>query len=290
MENKESCNCRTAAIVVLFHPEIDVLMRLLNRLQLEVDYVILIDNSDRSIKIDARNIEIPLTYFHNGNKGGIAGAQNHGIVYAQSLNIEYLLFLDQDSVPGDLFLSGLKHGYKSLESLGIKVASVGPRAISSATGQKYSAKIDKGSVISNYTRINQIISSGSLVRAEAFNSIGLFETELFIDLVDYEWCWRARAKGYAHFLIEGVHMNHMFGEKEVRLGGFRMNMPTTFRFYYQVRNYLWLVRRNYVPIYWKISNFVKLFLKAISLSLFSDRRLGYMRSGLRGVLDGLSKR
>lgn len=69
-----------------------------------------------------------------------------------------------------------------------------------------------------------------------------------------------------------------------------MNMPTTFRFYYQVRNYLWLVRRNYVPIYWKISNFVKLFLKAISLSLFSDRRLGYMRSGLRGVLDGLSKR
>jgi rhamnosyltransferase len=38
------------------------------------------------------------------------------------------------------------------------------------------------------------LSSGFFYSREVIEKIGLKNEDLFIDLVDWEWCWRARSK------------------------------------------------------------------------------------------------
>ncbi|END16895.1 putative rhamnosyltransferase domain protein, partial [Escherichia coli P0301867.8] len=40
------------------------------------------------------------------------------------------------------------------------------------------------------------MSSGSLTKVDVFKKIGLFDEDLFIDYVDYEWGWRALEKNF----------------------------------------------------------------------------------------------
>ena len=49
-----------------------------------------------------------------------------------------------------------------------------------------------------------LISSGSLVLKNAFDKIGNFKEEFFIDYIDYEWVWRAQRQGYKVFKTNKV--------------------------------------------------------------------------------------
>lgn len=41
-----------------------------------------------------------------------------------------------------------------------------------------------------------IISSGALFPLHAFQTVGMFKADWFIDMIDVEWSHRARKKGY----------------------------------------------------------------------------------------------
>ena len=67
-------------------------------------------------------------------------------------------------------------------------------------------------------------------------------------------------------------------------------IPSPIRHYYQTRNLFLLIDRKYVPLYWKISNLIKLFLKLIfSPFIFNERkkRLFFM---FKGIKDGILRK
>jgi len=283
---------KTASVIVLYQPDWALLDKVVEAIFPQSEETLVIDNSpaDNGIIFHAHYGYLEnIRYRWLGGNFGIAYAQNRGIEDAKTLGCEQVIFFDQDSIPDKTMLKSLKEQFLFLEQQGIKVGIVGPRASSRATDQPYKAKFAKGmDVFSGITEIQQLISSGSLIKLSTFEEVGLFEERLFIDIVDFEWCWRAHyVHGYKHFIIEETYLSHMFGEQEQRVLGFRITVPTAFRIYYQFRNYLILLRRKYVPVYWKVSNGGKLSVKFVLFPLICANKSEYLKRSIAGIRDGL---
>jgi len=283
---------KSASVIVLYQPDWDLLDQVVDAISEQSQETLVIDNSpvDNEMLFKARFERFDhIRYRWLGGNFGIAYAQNRGIEDAKALGCAFVIFFDQDSIPDKTMVESLKDKFLFLEQQGIQVGIVGPRASSRATDQPYKAKFATGKdVFSGVTEIQQLISSGSLIKVSTFDEVGLFEERLFIDIVDFEWCWRAHyVHGFKHFIIEDTVLSHMFGEKEQRVLGFRITVPTAFRIYYQFRNYVVLLRRKYVPLYWKVSNGVKLSVKFVLFPVICDNKSEYLRRSIAGIREGL---
>ena len=67
------------------------------------------------------------------------------------------------------------------------------------------------------TESDHLISSGSLIRLDVFDKVGLMLEELFIDFVDIEWGMRAKKNGYICYIANNVLMKHSIGDKSVKI-------------------------------------------------------------------------
>lgn len=206
-------------------------------------------------------------------------------------HFKYLLFLDQDSILLENSVQKLIHAYSKLVKSNVLVGAVGPRVINRQTGKEYRGNVKKGvSYADNVTETIDLISSASLIEMTVFEKIGLMDEKLFIDGVDHEWCWRAKFKGhYRFFIIETVRLSHQLGEGDRFFLWMKIAIPTPFRTYFQFRNYFILLRRVYVPFYWKASNGLKYMVKILYFPLFVSPRLKYFKNIWKGIYDGVCK-
>lgn len=285
---------KVCAILVLYNPDTDMVSRCLHSIsQTGVQMIYIIDNGDESKPhyYSQLGIAAGVKYFFNGSNQGIAAAQNKGIKCAVEDGFDYCIFFDHDTIVQDKALTLLLvRSYKNLIKEGYKVGAIGPRTIDRKTQTTYKAKVDKGNYVKGFSdiiEIKQIISSGTLIDVNVFKETGIMMEELFIDLVDFEWCWRSRAKGYHHFILESVSIEHEFGLDEHRFFSFKMSLPSPFRCYYIFRNYFILLRKGYVPAYWKMSNMIKLSIKFFYYPLLVRPRLDYFRNIITGITDGI---
>jgi rhamnosyltransferase len=152
----------------------------------------------------------------------------------------------------------------------------------------YKALIKRGVTdVDNITEVTDIISSGMLISIENIKTNGFFEEILFLDYADQEWCWRAKHHKMRIFISENVKLSHQVGEGNRSFCGIDILIPTPFRSFYVYRNFLILLRRNYVPIYWKLSNLLKLFFKMFYLSLFTSSKKQYLKNIFNGIKAGI---
>lgn len=274
-------------VLVLYNPQWELTKVVIESIVSQVDLLIIVDNSPTSNKNNIPNSENIKYIFLNGNKG-IAYAQNVGIKYLQRKNIDFIFFLDQDSITPPDLVNQLYDKYSFLKNKGFNIGGIGPRPFNREQGKKYLGSIKKGlPVYSDLTKVTELINSASLIPTQAFNTTGLMDEHLFIDGVDHEWCWRAKLKGdYQFFIDESNLLSHKLGEGDRRFLWKKVAIPTPFRTYYQFRNYFILSRRNYVPTYWKISNGVKYLVKLFYFPLFISPRLQYASKISRGIIDG----
>lgn len=226
---------------------------------------------------------------HFSDNIGIAEAQNVGLKKVFSSGASYALLLDQDSHFDGQSTLDLLAQFQSLENT-CSAAAIGPSIQCEFTHSIVSAKVHKGKVVGkDVERVPQLIASGMLLSASAFLHVGEKESSLFIDGVDHEWCWRARANGYSVFQSLTVCMPHRQGDDRVKVCGITFKQGAPIRLYYQFRNILILMRRSYVPSYWKCRHFFAIPLRYIvnRYVMPDGRRRGrFMRQGLR---DGIKK-
>lgn len=218
--------------------------------------LILVDNTpgqDLQISNTENLIYIPL-----GENKGIAEAQNIGIDAAYNSGCTHVIFFDQDSLIPDEYIDKMLTEYKRISSHNSKLFLLGPTVNNGRTGEEYKSNIHKD-YPTNYDFIprREIISSGSCVEMTKIKKIGKLDSLLFIDFVDFEWCWRANAKGYQNGITPNISLTHFVGQKEYKFFNQYIIISSDFRYFYQTRNYLWLIRRNYVPKQWKINNGIK---------------------------------
>lgn len=277
--------------MVLYHPDPGRVRDTAANLGEQADLLCVVDNTPGADNAPLFAHIPNCTYISHGGNLGIAAGHNTGIRHLLASGCEYVLLSDQDSMAPEGMLDKLLRAHRHLEQAGERIGAVGPLPIQRNTGLPIADPVNKqweGMVEGMHVmHFDTIISSWSLIKRDALEEVGLMDESLFIDGVDYDWCCRAK---YLHrrrsFIIDSLRLSHMLGEETSG----RIRIPTPFRVYYQFRNYLRLVRRPYMPGWWKRKNGLKYTVKAVYYPLFLKPRGAFARQIARGIRDGLRSR
>lgn len=274
------------AAVVLYKPDMAQTERLLRSVSQQVDVVTIIDNSPSAtaIDLDMDNIH----YHHFSNNIGVAAAHNVGLRDLITSGCEFAMLLDQDSEINEEFAFRLSSLLVASRQQNRPLVAVGPRIICSFSEKTVKPRVQRE--VARYDElvcVTQIISSGMMIDLSKVERIGLKDESLFIDGVDHEWCWRAREQNLMVAIADKVEMVHRLGDARSKFAGVTYKVGSPVRLYYQFRNIFLLLRRGYVPNYWKLRNVCVLPIRFFANSLLQERRLERVKFMLCGIWDGL---
>ena len=276
-------NNLVALVIVIYQPSQEELSQI--RI-LAAEYKgVIVDNSTEPIT--DKDIGL-LHYIHNGNKNGIAGAQALAVNFLLEKNIaDYVVFIDQDSNVALDYPNSICHEYK-LISMKFPLAVLGPTVIHKDDGVEYRSVIHKDKHL-NYGFIprRDVISSGSCIRLTLFNSTIKIDKSLFIDYVDFDLCWQAEKQGLICGITNTVKIKHKVGQRELSLGKYKVILSNPNRYFFQYRNYLWLLKRRYVPLQWKAATGIKLLLRLFYLPITVKDGKSCFKYMVKGIYAGL---
>lgn len=253
-------------------------------LQSSDNILIVVDNTEGQDLNIKRNDVLYIPLKHNY---GIAKAQNIAIDSAINNGCEYIIFFDQDSdVPCNYCLQ-IVNAYKNIKNNIPNLFLLGPQVINKQTQREYKKMFERNKQgVDGFIEEREIISSGSCVQLSSLAQVGKLEEKLFIDYVDFEWCWRARKAGLISGVATKVVLPHEVGAKEINYGPYHVIISAPVRYYYQTRNMFLLCRRKYVPFLWKASKFVRLIINSL-LFLFDKNYHSNLKYIVKGAKDGL---
>lgn len=281
------------AVVVTFNPDAGALEALLDTLHPQVDHIVVIDNaSDIPVALPSlANISL----VSNTTNKGLGYAYNLGREQARSFSASHLILFDQDSCPAPDMLRHLKEAFE--QSGTSPVAAVGPR-YSDVKGQYTSPFVVLSGIglkrvdcaNGELVDVDHLISSGCLIDLNAWEDVGSFEEQLFIDYVDTEWCWRARRKGYRLLGVGSARMVHNLGDDEFIAFGKPRVLHAPFRLYYQMRNRCWMILQPDVGWRWRVMDAMRSIKIFMAIALFSPNRWQRVKYMAKGIIDGIFAR
>ncbi|USD60280.1 glycosyltransferase family 2 protein [Vibrio sp. SCSIO 43140] len=276
-----------AIITVAYNPDLDEIRQNINSYVNQAGLVILVDNSDDIDKIrcmkkafsDSKQVHL----ISLGGNYGIARAQNIGFEFALGRGFNFFIEMDQDSSLPNRYIERIHQRYISLTDSGINVAGIGP------TTEFRSEDLDD-STNSECKEAKTTLSSGFFSSRDAFIAIGGKDEDLFIDLVDWDWCWRAWDQGYRVFVDHSLVICHRSGDGHKKIGYWYFGVSSPFRLYYQFRNSLYMMRKGYVPFSWKLKRLFILLTKPFIYLIFYDKKILRLKYIFRAILDFLKNK
>lgn len=284
---------RVVAVVVTYEPELDALGYLLDVLRGQVNSVVVVDNGSKP-DLDAWNNKRgthAVDLIRLGENLGIAKAQNAGIEWAKNRGAEFVLLMDQDSVPATDMVENLLNAVSTLEAEGKAVACVGPcytdqrQATSSPFVRMERMKIRHipCNASTPLIPVDFVISSGCLIPMKVLNAVGGMQDDLFIDYVDVEWGLRARRDGYQSYGVYAAKMQHSLGGEPIRFFGRIFPSHSPLRSYYRFRNGIYLLRQPWSGKMWFFTDARRLILLYVFFAFFSDSRLEHIKMMSLGI-------
>ena len=286
---------KIAAIVVSYYPDESDLLNLCEAIKDQVHKIFIVDNTPNQLVFLNDYTALNVKSFHLKDNMGIAFAQNFGIKAALKAGFTDILLLDQDSTPLPDMVDNLLEARLKAEKDGITVGAVGPQQVDLHQNESLKPFICRnGNAIElvynsskTYCETCFLIASGCLISAEALVSIGYKEEDFFIDCVDLEWGFRAASKGFSCIGSFQAKLNHELGDVPLKVLGRDFTYHSPLRHYYFYRNFYSLLRRDYVPVSWKVHVFIKSSLQACIFTLFSRERLSQVKMITKGIFHGL---
>lgn len=290
---------RVLAVAVTYNPDASLLGKALQSVVAQVHGLAVIDNGSANAgEVRAIVSAAGAHFLLNDRNRGIAAAQNQGIDLARKTSFSHIMLLDQDTVLAPGVVEDLSTSLAALEEQHGRVAAIGPAYFevnSQQTTRAYRAhglrlnRISLGPATQPVAS-DSIIASGSLIPLSVLEKVGGFREDLFIDLVDVEWCFRARAAGYMSFLSPTARVDHRLGSGTVKLGSRQIAVHVPIRNYYWVRNALWLARQPYTPLAWRLYFISRCLAFLGTYTALADKKAQRLRLMARGFCDGLAGR
>lgn len=265
--------------VVIYQPDDNVLSNILSYINY-TNHLYVIDNSNFSSQaiIDGLKQYPQFNYISMQGNKGIAAALNKGAEKAISDGAEYLMTMDQDSrFDGEIF----KNYISDAQNIFIKQQNVAVIGINYDGYQRKHLNED-------VEIADEIITSGMIINLEVMKKIGFFVEKLFIDYVDYEYCYRARKNGYICLMINKYKMQHQIGGMyPIDKFGIHFrnhNEHNSIRQYYMARNAIYIMKQYpRMAMKW-IKNLIK---APIKILLVDDDKFKKFQGYVKGLIDGL---
>jgi GT2 family glycosyltransferase len=273
--------------------------------------IIVVDNGsdDNTLSLLAERYP-QVTVLRMPENRGAAGAWSAGLEYAAlKRRHDWVWTFDDDSVPEDSALQGLMAATEPsrteprTEPRMLPRTSDGEIGIISAlpvhpeTGACYPPLLWREGFVKPTAEMLQqpvwfadlAFTSGSMVRREVVEKIGLPRSDFFMDFFDFEYCLRARTHGYRIAVVTGVKLRHEVGRaRPVRLPGFCGLWPdhAAWREYYISRNLAYAVWWLYPSPRAKRFTVRHLARHAGGVLLFGSDKLASLGKMAQGFWDG----
>ena len=286
------------AIVVTFKPDAGIGDRL-SDLARGVAHLIVVDNTEGedSPHLDKAAFGSNTEICRNGSNFGLAAALNMGVGRGVELGYEYILILDQDSVPQSRMLETLVAVYRNHPERD-QVAIVAPQPLDPGLRSHprflrrrkwFLFGLDECKSVT-LEDVTIVISSGVLLPAAVFVALGPFRDDFFIDYVDTEYCLRALSRGYRIVVAGEARLHHRLGQQRAAaLGPFVLypTMHPVYRWYYMARNRIpTLARYGCRFPHWFAFDLVHGAYVVLRMLLTEDARARKLAAFARGTLDG----
>ncbi|MEP6390027.1 MAG: glycosyltransferase family 2 protein [Halioglobus sp.] len=274
------------SIMVTYFPEAEVASNARAILE-QVDHLIVVDNgtSDLSFLQSGPFQKPHCTVIRWNENFGIAAALNEGVRAAIKMGYKWVLTMDQDSRLPEGCIEEMIHVWSTCGSRS-NIAMVGPNY----EGANRFQTATSGALehTSDYAIVKEIITSGTLMPTTLFESIGEFREDLFIDMVDIEFCLRARRRGFSVAVALKTRMQHQLGSTKALpwIGGISSHPPL--RNYYRFRNSVLIIKEAWgYDWHFVFSRSKKMLLIAVKIVLFERPWLKNVSSVARGICHGL---
>ncbi len=273
----------------------------------QVDKLVVVDNGSpsqwqqefsRLIRSKYNTVE----FISNEENLGIAASLNQGFARLIEEGHGSAFVFDQDSVPAPGMIAEILDVYTDCLGRG-RVAIVAPQVEIPSAKAVASFLIPQGRFLFRRVRcddrkalehVSIVISSGALYDLDAYQQIGRFRDDFFIDYVDTEYCLRAQQQGYEVVVACRALLRHELGNQQERRFG-PLTMHPTFhsplRWYFISRNRIQVMLQYALRFpHWLLYELVVNTYGLVRLVLFEDRKIAKMRAILLGTWDGLAKR
>ena len=192
------------AVLVTYHPDAELSSRV-NRILEQAGGLVIVDNASGAearemLRAIASKPSVSLVL--NPANWGIARALNIGIEKAAAAGFAWVLLLDQDSRVDAGMLAAL---------IAVRAAFPEPARLA-VLGAGFDATENPAQPAdAPWQEAESVITSGSLIPLAVHAEVGPFREEFFIDYVDSEYCFRARAKGFRVIRTTQPLMSHTIG-------------------------------------------------------------------------------
>lgn len=289
----------TAAGVVAFAPEADLIIPLVTSVLRDVEHVLVFVNAviDDDLARRLTDIDPRCELICSDVNLGVAEALNILALTAILRGCRRLILFDQDSRPPAGMVAALGQAMDRLSASDERIAVIGPRIVAPKAeadrykSPRYFPQPDRQPRDSAFP-VRYIITSGSLLDLAAFRAVGTFRSDFFIDAIDTEWCFRAWSKGYSCWFLADVPMEHTIGEGTVRSRLLRIRFPrqSRMRMYCYFRNQAVCLGLAHIPIGWRTRfalHMTRLAASTLAGAGFNLPTLGLI---VRAIMDGLQGR
>jgi rhamnosyltransferase len=274
------------AVIVTYRPASTIIDQLSNVLA-QVQGLVVVDNGsddDELGRLRAARCALGFLLIENGENIGIAEALNQGVLWAKSHGYPWVILFDQDSGISDNFIDQMFGALKAQLDCE-RVAAIHPRYVDPKTGVE--ARVPRavdGSPIFPMT-------SGTLMPIWIFDKIGWFASEYFIDLVDWEYCFRIRTWGLFVADASQAQLLHSPGDPTtVTILGrtFCYSQHNAIRRYYISRNCIALYKKYLFSFpEWILTAAYRQVHETVVCLIADNNRARQFRSLVLGTWDGL---
>lgn len=267
-----------AAVIVLYNPDIELLTQNVSAIAGQVDTVIFSDNGHREETdkvLKALIDKYGITYIDNGGNKGIAFALNRAVEYCKRGGIKWLLTLDQDSVcPENMISEYERHIADDIAILSCAIDYNGKEL-----------EIEKKDEL---TELDECITSASYMNVDICAGLGGFDEQMFIDRVDFEYCYRVKKAGYRVVRVNSIVLDHRLGELELKkISGKTVHVGghSPFRKFYIAQNIVYCTKKHpdICPKGYCVKKLTKLFFKTV---VYENNRFKKAGSIIKGVRSG----
>ncbi len=273
---------KIAAVVVLYHPEAEPLSSLVAALMEQVGLVYLVDNSVPPVARLGATLQQQgnIRYLPNHANQGIATALNIAARRALQDGCELLLTMDQDSLPAPDMVARMLTCRERMA--GQCLGMLAPFQITPAQ--------QPTSHLPEFQTVMTPMTSGCLLELAAYQAVGPFRDDFFIDFVDNEYCLRLQRAGFAVIRANQALLRHQVGDLRT-YGPFVATNHGPLRRYYKTRNRLYVFTEylRSFPAHC-LFDLVRLVKEIGSILLFEQQKGSKFRMMLLGVLHFLQGR
>ena len=269
--------------IVSFNPDIDLLQSNIEAINSQVEQIFLVDNGSDNVNAVERltNQYRSVQLIKNTENRGIAAALNQCCETSTKDGYQWIVTLDQDSVCPEHFVDGLSQFIDVEEKVGI----VAPLVVDRSVGVI-------GHHPNGYAEVRTCITSGAMTNLAVWNTLKGFDEKMFIDSVDFEYCYRVRKAGYKVIQTDQVQLNHSIGNASMcrfLFWKFKNMEHSAFRDYYIAQNNVYYPRKHKLWIHFLRGNARNL-KSLLIVCFYEDNKTEKVKAIINGWRKGLTMR